>query len=95
MLNESKEEFTKGIEKLRGITCPCTWGDFCDMAKEILPGYVFIGQREHHDEAHYGFYSFSVYAYTDESQTEMIGEDTFQAWLDLRPDGNDIITNIR
>lgn len=92
---EAKEEFAKSAEKLRNINCPCSWQDFCQQAEETLPGYVVVGDRDHHPEAHYNFYSFSVYSYTDERQEELIGEDSFQVWLDLQPDENHIITNIR
>lgn len=92
---EQKDNFAKGVKALRGIDCPCSWQEFCELAEETLPGCVIIGDREHHPEAHYDFYSFSVYAYTDESQSELIGEDVLQAWLDLQPDSNNTITKIR
>jgi len=89
------EDFTKGIQALKEIKTPCSWESFCQQAAEVLPGYVFIGQLEYHDEAHYGFYQFPVYSYEDENQKELIGEDTFQAWLEDNPDGSRIIISMR
>lgn len=90
-----KDEFANGIKALRTIETPCSWEDFCQMATETLPGYVFIGQREYDKAAHYGFHKFSVYAYEDETQQELIGEDTFQAWLEDNPEGGQVIVGIR
>jgi len=90
-----KEDFAKGIKALREIETPCNWEDFCQQATETLPGYVFIGQLEYDKAAHYGFYKFSIYSYADESQQELVGEDTFQAWLEDGPDGGRTVTNIR
>lgn len=90
-----KDDFAKGVETLRRVDCPCSWQEFCELAEETLPGYVVVGDRDHHPEAHNQFYTFSVYSFVDESQKKLIGEDTFQVWLDLQPDGNHVITNIR
>lgn len=90
-----KEEFIKGIQVLKNIEVPCNWEDFCNKAIEILPGYVFIGQLEYHNEAHYGFYQFPVYAYEDEFQIELIGEESFQVWINENADGSRTITNLR
>ena len=88
-------DFAKGIHFLKETDTPVSWEDFCQLVMESLPGYVFIGQLEYDKAAHYGFYKFSVYAYTDETQQELIGEDTLQVWLEDNPDGGRTITSIR
>lgn len=89
-----REDFAEGVKVLRGIETPCNWEDFCQLAMEVLPGYVIVGQQEYNSAIHYQFHSFSVYAYEDESQQSLIGEDTFQAWIKTDSDDK-VITSIR